>query len=176
MDGEDLIICVALWTLYKRRPPLTCDDSGAVSIASRNQMRSRLHLFASRVDFGGAWGGFGRSTWRLKSIFGRPFAMPSPSALLNRLFVDFLKSKPWFFCAQPVFCKDFHQIDVFEKACKKTDLESILGGQSDKKLRKHSVEKYHSFEHWLFCVFSWIFKVLVRFWEALGLPKIAKKL
>ena len=24
-----------------------------------------------------------------------------------------------FFCAQPVFCKDFHQIDVFEKARKK---------------------------------------------------------
>ena len=41
-----------------------------------------------------------------------------------------------------MFCKDFRQIDVFEKACEKTDLGSILGGQSDKKLREHSVEKY----------------------------------
>ena len=55
MDGEDLIICVALWTLYKRRAPLVSDDFRAVSIASRNQMRSRLHLFASRVDFGRTW-------------------------------------------------------------------------------------------------------------------------
>ena len=153
MNKEDLIICVALWTLYKRRPPLLCDDLRASSIASRNQTRSRLHSFASRVDFGGFWGGFGRSKWRLKSIFGRPFAMPPPSALLNRFFGDFFKSEPWFFCAQPVFCKDFHQIDVFEKACEKTDLGSILGGQSDKKLREHSVEKYNFFEHWFFCVF-----------------------
>ena len=94
MDGEDLIICVALWTLYKRRAPLISDDLRAISIASRNQMRSRLHLFASRIDFGGTWGGFGRSKWRLKSIFGRPFAMHSPSALLNRFFGDFLKSEP----------------------------------------------------------------------------------
>ena len=151
-DQEDLIICVALWTLYKRRRPLISDDFRAGCIASRNQTRSRLHLFASRVDFGATWGGFGRSKWRLKSIFGRPFAMPSPSALLNRFFGDFLKSEPWFFCAQPVFCKDFHQIDVFEKACKKTDLGSILGGQSDKKLRKHSVEKYYFFERRFFCV------------------------
>ena len=153
MDGEDLIICVAIWTLYKRRFPLTSDDLRAVSIASRNQTRSRLHSFASRVDFEGFWGGFGRSKWRLKSIFGKPFAMHPPSALLNRFFGDFLKSKPWFFCAQPVFCKDFHQIDVFEKACEKTDLGSILGGQSDKKLREHSVEKHNFFEHWFSCVF-----------------------
>ena len=52
-----------------------------------------------------------------------------------------------------MFCKDFHQIDVFEKACEKTDLGSILGGQSDKKLREHSVEKYNFFEHRFFCVF-----------------------
>ena len=154
MNEEDLIICVALWTLYKRWGPLISDDFRAGCIASRNQTRSRLRLFASRVDFGGTWGGFGRPKWRLKSIFGRPFAMPSPSALLNRFFGLFLKSEPWFFCAQPVFCKDFHQIDVFEKACEKMDLRSILGGQSNKKLREHSVEKYNFFEHRFFCVFK----------------------
>ena len=96
-DQEDLIICVALWTLYKRRPPLTFDDFRASCIASRNHSRSRLHLFASRIDFGGTWGGFGRPKWRLKSIFGRPFSMPSPSALLNWFFGDFFKVRTLIF-------------------------------------------------------------------------------
>ena len=39
MDGEDLIICVAIWTLYKRCAPLICDDLLAISIASRNKLR-----------------------------------------------------------------------------------------------------------------------------------------
>ena len=58
MDGEDLIICVAIWTLYKRRPPLVCDDLRAISIASRNKLPSRPYLFASQLDFGGFWGRF----------------------------------------------------------------------------------------------------------------------
>ena len=153
VDQEDLIICVAFWTLYKRRAPLRSDHLRASCIASRNQMRSRLHLFASRVDFGGTWGVFGKSKWRLKSIFGRPSAMHSPSALLNRFFGDFLKAEPWFFCAQPVFCKDFHQIEVFGKAHKNLDFGFVLGGQSDEKSIKHSVENYYFLEHWFFCAF-----------------------
>ena len=39
MDGVDLIICLAVWTLYKRRFPLTCDDLLASCIASRNRLR-----------------------------------------------------------------------------------------------------------------------------------------
>ena len=151
--------------------PLTFDDLRAGCIASRNQTCSRLHVFVSRVDFWGTWGGFGRSKWRLKSIFGRLFAMPSPSTLLNRFFGDFLKSDPWFFCAQPVFCTDFH---LFEEAVKKTNLESILGGQSDNKSRKRSLEKYHSFEYRLFRVICWISMFLNRIWEALELQKTVK--
>ena len=153
MDGEDLIICVALWTLYKRRRPLTFDELRASSIASRNKLPSRPRLFVSKLDFGGFWEGLGRAQWTKNWIFQKFFAVPLPSAMLNWIFGDFLKFEPWFFCAQPVFCKDFHQIDVFEKAGKKTDLGSILGGQSDKKLREHRVEKYNFFEHWFFCVF-----------------------
>ena len=63
MDGEDLIICVALWTLYKRRRPLICDDLRAGSIASRNKLSSSTHLFASQAGFGAILGGFGRSKW-----------------------------------------------------------------------------------------------------------------
>ena len=39
MDRVDLIICLAIWTLYKRKGPLPCDDLLAVSIASRNRLR-----------------------------------------------------------------------------------------------------------------------------------------
>ena len=73
-----------------------------------------------------------------------------------------------------MFCKDFHQTDVFEKAVKKTNLESILGGQSDNKSRKRSLEKYHSFEYRLFRVIGWISMFLDRIWEALELQKIVK--
>ena len=52
-----------------------------------------------------------------------------------------------------MFCKDFHQIDVFEKACEKTDLGSVSGGQSDTKLREHSVEKYDFFRTLIFLCF-----------------------
>ena len=41
----------------------------------------------------GFWRVLGRSKWKQKSIFGRFCAMPLPSALLNRIFGDFLKSE-----------------------------------------------------------------------------------
>ena len=136
MDGEDLIVCVAFQTLYKRWAPLIFADSRVIAIASRNQMRSRLHLFASRIDFGGTWGGLGRSKWKLKSIFGRLFAMPSSSALLNRFLNYFFKSEPWFFCAQPVFCKDFHQVEVFGKAWKRSGFGVRFGRPKRRKIEK----------------------------------------
>ena len=40
LDLEDLIICVAIWTLYKRCAPLPSGDLLAISIASRNRLRS----------------------------------------------------------------------------------------------------------------------------------------
>ena len=52
IDRVDLIICLAIWTLYKRRPPKACDDFRASCIASRNRFRSRPHFFATQVDLG----------------------------------------------------------------------------------------------------------------------------
>ena len=52
MDGEDLIICVAIWTLYKRRPPLLSDDLRASSIASRNGFRFTSLSGGISMDFG----------------------------------------------------------------------------------------------------------------------------
>ena len=52
MDREDLIICVAIWTLYKRRLPLTCVDLLAGSIASRKRLRLTSLCGGILVDFG----------------------------------------------------------------------------------------------------------------------------
>ena len=51
MDGVDLIICLAIWTLYKPWGPLPCDDLLAVSIASRNRLRSTSLFGAISQDF-----------------------------------------------------------------------------------------------------------------------------
>ena len=51
MDGEDLIICVAIWTLYKRCLPLIFDDLLAICIASRNRLRSASLFGAISKDF-----------------------------------------------------------------------------------------------------------------------------
>ena len=48
MDGEDLIRCLAVWTLYKRWFPLTFVDFRVVSIASRNRLRLASH-FGSKM-------------------------------------------------------------------------------------------------------------------------------
>ena len=51
MDGVDLIICVAIWTLYKGRLPLTCGELLAVCIASLNKLRSASLFGAISKDF-----------------------------------------------------------------------------------------------------------------------------
>ena len=52
-DQEDLIICVAIWTLYKLWVPLTSDDLRVGSIASRNKLRFTSLLKPIFQDFGG---------------------------------------------------------------------------------------------------------------------------
>ena len=52
MDGVDLIICLAIWTLYKRWVPLTCDDLLAGSISSRNRLRFTSFFGGIFMDFG----------------------------------------------------------------------------------------------------------------------------
>ena len=86
MDPEDLIICVAVWTLYKRRGPMVCDELLASCRASRNRARPRLHFFAPRVDFATILGGVGKPKWTRKSIFGQFFAMHFSNAFLDRFF------------------------------------------------------------------------------------------
>ena len=52
IDREDLIICIASWTLYKLCGPLICDKVGMIPIASRNKLRFTSLLGLVFKDFG----------------------------------------------------------------------------------------------------------------------------
>ena len=51
MNEEDLIICIAIWTLYKLWPPLISDDLREISIASQNKLRFTSLLGPIFKDF-----------------------------------------------------------------------------------------------------------------------------
>ena len=82
MDGEDLITCVAIWTPYKRRPPLISDDLRAISMASRNRLRSASIFEAILEVFGGQNG-------RRNSISEAFFSMFFLIVFWHRFLVDF---------------------------------------------------------------------------------------
>ena len=82
MDGEDLIICLAIWTLYKRWFPLVSDDLRVSCIASRNRLRSASLFGTMFEDFGGRNG-------RQNSTFEVFFPMVFSNAFLHQFFVDF---------------------------------------------------------------------------------------
>ena len=52
MNEEDLIICIAIWTLYKLWRPLISDELREISIASRNKLRFTSLLGPIFKDFG----------------------------------------------------------------------------------------------------------------------------
>ena len=52
MDPEDLIICIAIWTLYKLCRPLICDEFRVISIASLNKLRFTSLWGSIFKDFG----------------------------------------------------------------------------------------------------------------------------
>ena len=49
---EDLIICIAIWTLYKLWPPLPCGEFREIPIASPNKLRFTSLLGPIFKDFG----------------------------------------------------------------------------------------------------------------------------
>ena len=107
-DQEDLIICLAIWTLYKRRPPLPCDDFRASSIASRNKLRLTSLFGAILVVLGGP----NRCP---NSILEPFFSMSFSKAFWHRNFIDFWKLETRKIA---IFLKennDFHKISFFDK-------------------------------------------------------------
>ena len=81
-DQEDLIICIAIWTLYKLWVPLLCDEFRVRSIASLNKLR-----------FTSLWGpifkDFGRPNGFPNSIFEAFFSMLFFIAFEHPILVDF---------------------------------------------------------------------------------------
>ena len=107
-DQEDLIICVALWTLYKRRGPLPCDDFRAVCIASRNKLRL-TSLFGAILMV------LGNQNRCPNSILEPFFAMSFSKAFWHRNFVDFWKLESRKIAIFLEESNDFHKINFFDK-------------------------------------------------------------
>ena len=82
MNEEDLIICIAIWTLYKLCGPLTCGEVGEISIASRNKLR-----------FTSLWGSifkdFGSPNGVSNSIFQAFFSTLFFNAFEHPIMMDF---------------------------------------------------------------------------------------
>ena len=116
MDGEDLIICVAIWTLYKLWVPLTSNElrmnRGMISIASRNKLRL-TSLFKA------IWEAFGGQNKRQNRGLRRLFAMFFSNAFWHRFLFEFWRLETWKIAILLRKNKDFSKIDVFEKHAKK---------------------------------------------------------
>ena len=146
MDGVDLIICLAIWTLYKRWGPLISDEPRAICIASRNKLRSTSLPGRISEDFGRISGGFGRPKWRPKSIFARFFSKFFSNAFSHRFWVNFWRLETWKIA---IFLKennDFYKIDVFEKASTNHRFWSRFRRPKPRKIEKK--------EFWKTCIFS----------------------
>ena len=134
MDGVDLIICLAIWTLYKRRLPLVSDEFRAICIASRNELRPTSLSKGIYEDFGRISGGFGRPKWMPKSIFGTFFFDAFFECVLASIFGRFFKGRKLKNSDFLVGKLQFSQNRRFRKKCEKT---SILEPFSEAKTTKN---------------------------------------
>ena len=107
-DQEDLIICVALWTLYKRWGPMTFDDLRAVCIASRNKLRL-TSLFGAILMV------LGDPNRCPNSILEPFFSMSFLNTFLHRILVDFSRLKTRKIAIFLWKNNDFHKISFFDK-------------------------------------------------------------
>ena len=93
MDGEDLIICTAIWMLYKRCLPLPSAELRVISIASLNKLRSSSLLEGIFKVLGAISGRFGRPKWRPKSIVARFFCNVFFEGVLAFILGHFLEGQ-----------------------------------------------------------------------------------
>ena len=114
MDGVDLIICVAIWMLYRRRLPLVSDDFLASSIASRNRLRSASLFVRISEDFGGQHGG-------QNSIFEHFLSMLFSMSFSHRFLVDFCRLQTRKIAIFLRKSSDFCKIGSFNKDAKNVE-------------------------------------------------------
>ena len=107
----DLIICIAIWTLYKLCRPLTSDELCEIPIASRNKLRFTSLLGPIFKDFGRPNGSqiqFSRLFF--STLFFNAFEHPS--------LVDFWKLQIRKIAIFPRENNDFCKMGVFDKSTK----------------------------------------------------------
>ena len=161
MDGEDLIICVAIWTLYKRRRPLVSADLRASCIASRNKLRFASLCGAILEVLGGQNG----SPDRIFELF---FPMLFSIAFLHRFSIYFLRlrtSKIAIFLRKN---NDFCKIGVFYKGMANLGFGVHFRRPKRINFDEKSSPKTSCFSTSIFMRFIWI---LAPFWP----PKILQK-
>ena len=156
----DLNTCVAIWTSYKRRAPLTSDEVRAVSIASQNMLRS-ASLFGAILEVLGGQNGC------QKSIFEPFFSMFFLIAFWHRFLVEFSRLRTWKIAIFLRENNDFCKIDVFEKGTKKRRCWLHFRRPERWKFDPKSLPKIGCFSRSNFHRFF-------RFWHHLGLQKSIK--
>ena len=142
MDGEDLIICLAIWTLYKHRPPLTCDGLLAVSIASRNKLRSTSLLEAILRVFEAILGGFRRPKLTPNMVFRRFFGDVFFDSILASILHGSKTEKSLSFHRK---INDFHKFDVIGKVSKNSESWLRFRTRNRGKVDKQGIENHAFF-------------------------------
>ena len=123
---EDLIICMAIWTLYKLCAPLTSDEFRVIPIASRNKLRFTSLLGPIFEDFGGPTG-------PQKSIFKLLFSMIFRNAFSYRILIDFWRLRTAKIAILLKENNDFCKIDEFDKGTEKYGFGLHFGRPNQRK-------------------------------------------
>ena len=142
MDEEDLVICEALWTLYKRRSPLTCDDFRAISIASRNKLRSRPYIFVSNWVLERFWEAKMEPQIEFLHVFLRCFFRVRFGIVLECIFGGSEPQKTGFRLRGVLI---FTKSAFSKNHSKKLHFGSVWGGQNHQKSMTNRVRNYHFF-------------------------------
>ena len=143
MAGVDLIICLSIWTLYKRCGPLTSDDLLAGSIASRNRLRSTSLLEGILKVFGAILGGFRRRKWTPDMVFRRFFGDAFFDRVLASIFHGFLEARNL-----KNHCFSSGKSTIFVKSTlsknyrKVMNLDFVFGRQNVEKSIKQGIENH----------------------------------
>ena len=170
LDGEDLIICVAIWTLYKRWGPLTSDDLLAGRRASRNRLRSTSLLEGIFMVFGAILGSLRRPKWTPNGVFRRFFSDAFFDRVLASILHGFLKARNLEnHCFSRGKSMIFIKSTLSKKYRKIVNLGFVFGRQNVEKSIKQGVENHIFFWKSISMCFFGILPILARFGEVLGL-------
>ena len=162
MDPEDLIICIAIWTLYKLWDPLLSDDLRVRSIASLNKLR-----FTSLL--GPIFKDFGRPNGFPNSIFEAFFSMLFFIAFEHPILVDFSRLRTRKIVIFPWENNDFRKNCVFGKSALVARFCLRFRRPKRRKSIQNSNPKTCCFESWNLKGFSSNFRCIL---ESKNHPKI----